>query len=79
MPRKKPKVILAAHRAAEARQIVADQYELIVRLKASGYPTLDAERALETYVSALKHLEGYEHKLRTEGKAKKYETKKTRN
>src|SRR5208282_5286007 len=29
---------------------------LIARLKASGHSTLDAERALRTYVSALKHL-----------------------
>jgi hypothetical protein len=37
--------------AAVARQIVADQHELILKLKASGHSTLDAENALLTYVS----------------------------
>jgi len=76
MPRKKANLIVAAHRAAEARRIVADQHALIGRLKASGHPTLDAERALQTYLSSLRHLEDHEDKVRTEGKAKKRETKK---
>ncbi len=75
MPRKKPKLILAAHRVAEARQIVADVGELIVTLKASGRPTLDAERALQTYVSSLKHLEDHERRVRKEGEAKKRKAK----
>jgi protein-disulfide isomerase-like protein with CxxC motif len=61
--------------AAEARQIIADQYKLIVRLKSSGQPTLNAERALKTYVSAHNHLEDHERRVRTESKAKKQETK----
>jgi hypothetical protein len=76
MPRKNAKLIVAAHRAAEARKIVAGQSELIMRLKASGQPTLDAERALQTYVSALKHLEDHERKVRAAVRAKKRETKK---
>ena len=76
MPRKKAELILAAHRATEARRIVADQHELMTRLKASGHSTLDAERALRTYVSALEHLEDHERRVRNEGKAKKRETKK---
>jgi hypothetical protein len=76
MPRTKPKVILAAHRAAEARRIVADQHLLIVTLNALGRPTVDAERALQTYVSALMHLEDHEHKVKKEGEGKKRETKK---
>jgi hypothetical protein len=48
---KKAQVILAVRRAAVARQIVADQHELILKLKASGHSTLDAENALLTYVS----------------------------
>ena len=75
MPRKKPKVILAAHRAAEARRIVAEQHALIVTLEESGQSTIDAERALRIYISALKHLEDHERKARAAGKAKKRETK----
>ena len=67
MPRKKPALISAAHRAGEARRIVANQQELIARLKASGHPTLDAKLALRTYVSALKHLENHERGVRKEG------------
>jgi hypothetical protein len=76
MPRKKAKLIVAAHRVAEARRIVANQHELIVTLKALGQPTVDAERALQTYLSALKHLEDHERRVRAESKAKKRETKK---
>ena len=76
MPRKKRKLIMAAQRAAEARRIVADLNDRIVTLKASERPTLEAERALETYISSLRHLEGYERRIREEDKAKKRETKK---
>jgi len=78
MPRKKPKLIVAAHRVAEARRIVAEQHQLIAKLKAFGRPTLDAERTLQMYVGSLKHLEDYERKIRMEDKAKTGETKKDR-
>ena len=40
---------------------------------------LDAERALRTYVSALKHLEDHERRVRNEGKAKKSRKPKSLN
>jgi hypothetical protein len=76
MPRKKAKLIVAQQRVAEARRIVADQHELIARLKASENPTVDAERSLQTYVRSLKHLEDHKRRIREEDKAKKRETKK---
>jgi hypothetical protein len=78
MLRKKTKFIVAAHWVAEARRIVADQHELIMTLKASGRPTLEAEQVLQTYLSALKHLEDNERRIREADKAKKGETKKRR-
>lgn len=78
MPRKKPKLILAADRVAKATKIIADQRELIMTLKASGRPTLQAEQVLSTYVSSLKHLEDHERRIREEDKAKPRETKKDR-
>jgi hypothetical protein len=79
MPRKRFELIVAAQRLVKARRIVADQNELIARRKALGQPTLDAERALETYRSALKHLEDHESRVRNEGKAKKRERKQKQN
>jgi hypothetical protein len=76
MPRKQPKLILAAHRVAEARRIVANQRGLIAMLKAKGGSTLDAEGMLEVYLSSLKLLEDHEWKIRQEREAKKRETKK---
>ena len=76
MPRKSPKLILAAGRAAEARRIVARQEQFIAGLKASGQPTREAEQTLQLYMSALKTLEGHEQKLREERLAKRRETKK---
>jgi len=61
---------------AEARRIVANQDELIVTLKASAQSTLDTEKSLRSYISALKHLEGYERNMRRENKSKKGETAK---
>lgn len=78
MPRKQPKLILAAHRAAEARRIFADQRGLIAMLEAKGESSLDAEGMLEVYLSSLKLLEDHEWKLRQERNAKKSETKKPR-
>jgi protein-disulfide isomerase-like protein with CxxC motif len=78
MPRKTPKLILAVQRIAEARQIVTDQRALIEKLKAAGHPTLDAERALPMYLSALKHLEDHARRLRQKDQAKNGETVKRR-
>jgi hypothetical protein len=78
MPRKKPKLIVAAHRVAEARRIVAEQHQIIAKFQAFGHATLDAERTLQMYVGSLKHLEDYERKIRMEDKAKTGETKKDR-
>ncbi len=78
MPRKKTKFIVAAHWMAEARRIVADQRELIMTLRASRRPTLEAEQALQMYLSALRRLEEIEHGIRKEDKAKKGETRKDR-
>lgn len=66
---------MAANRVAEARRIVVEQSDLIARLKASDDPALDAERALQSYLSSLEHLEDYERKIKREGQAKKRETK----
>jgi len=78
MPRKQPKLILAAHRAAEARRIIENQRGLIAMLKAKGESSLDAEAMLQVYLSSLKLLEDQEWKIRQERKAKKGETKKPR-
>ena len=76
MPRKQPKLILAALRAAEARRIVANQRGLIAMLKAKGESTLQAEATLQMYLRSLKLLEDHEWKIRQEREAKKRETKK---
>jgi hypothetical protein len=78
MPRKKVKLVVAAHRVAEARRIVDEQNTLIAKLQAAGQPTVEAQRALQSYVSALKHLEEHERMLRQENRAKRRETKKPR-
>lgn len=72
------KLAVAESRTAEARQIVAQQSELIAELKASGQPSLDAERTLLTYISVLKHLEAHEAIVRADVNARKHETKKGR-
>ena len=76
MRRKKQKLIVAAHRVAEARRIIANLDDRIVTLKALGRPTLEAERALETCLSSLKHLEDHERRVKEQNKTKKHETKK---
>lgn len=78
MPRKQPKLILAAHRVAEARRIVARQLAAIAVLKAKGKSSAEAEGMLDVYLSSLKLLEEHEWKIRQERKAKKGETKKPR-
>jgi hypothetical protein len=76
MPRRDPKLVVAAARAAEARRIVAGQRLLIETLKASGRPTKEAEAALRMYVSALEVLEQRERKLREERRAKRRPSQK---
>ncbi|MGO9681093.1 MAG: hypothetical protein ACLPTZ_00495 [Beijerinckiaceae bacterium] len=78
MPRKQPKLILAAYGAAAARRIVANQRGLIAMLKSKGEPAVEAEGMLEVYLSSLKLLEDCEDKIRRESKIKKGETKKRR-
>ena len=74
--RKKTKFIVAAHRVAEARRIVADQHELIMTLKASGRPTLEAEQVLQTYLSALSTLRITSAELEKQTKPKRVKPKK---
>ena len=76
MPRKQPKLILAAYRVAEARRIVAHQRGLIAMLKAKEEPAVEAHGMLQVYLSSLKLLEDHEWKIRQEREAKKRETKK---
>jgi hypothetical protein len=76
MPRKKQKLIVAAHRVAEARRIIANLDDRIVTLKTLGRPTLEDERTLETCLSSLKHLEDHEQRIKEQDKTKKHETKK---
>ena len=71
-------MVVAAARVAEARRLVAGQRLLIETLKASGQPSYEAEVTLELYISALKVLEGHEHRLREERRAKRRETKKVK-
>lgn len=68
MPRKRPELVLLAQRVATARKIVADQQALIARLAAAGEPTADAENALRSYLSALRHLEDHARHLRAKHK-----------
>jgi len=77
MPRKQPKLILAAYRVAEARRIVARQRGLIAILKAKGESTVEEEGMLQVYLSSLQLLEDQEWKIRQERRAKKSETKKS--
>jgi hypothetical protein len=74
MPRQSPKLILAALRVSEARRIVTEQNMRVARLEIAGEPTLDARKTLQSYESALKHLEAHERKLREERRAKMRET-----
>jgi hypothetical protein len=72
----RPKLVVAALHSAQAKRIVANQRDLIARLKAAGHPTSDAEQMLQTYLSMLEHLEAHQQKLRDQRRAKKAETKK---
>jgi hypothetical protein len=68
--------MVAVQRVAVARKIVADQHKVIGTLRAAGPPTHEEEKALQTYLSALRHLEERERKIREERRAKKMETLK---
>jgi hypothetical protein len=78
MSKSDTKLVVAEGRTAEARQIVAQQSELIAKLKALGQPTLDAEQTLLTYISALKHLVAHQAIVRADVHGRKHETKKGR-
>ena len=67
MPRKRPELVLLMHRIAVARKIVAKQQTLIAGLKVLRQPVIDAENALQTYLSALRHLEDHARKMRAKG------------
>ena len=68
MPRKRPELVLLAQRLATAHRIVADQQALIARLTAAGRPTIEAEKTLQSYLSALQHLEEHARKMRAKHK-----------
>jgi len=70
MPRKRPELVLLTERVAIAREIVAEQQAVIAKLAESGQSTVEAEKTLQTYLSALRHLEDHARKMRTTGKNK---------
>ena len=76
MPRKHATLVAAAKRVAVARRLVVDQQDLIVRLRALKQPTTDAEAMLQTYLSALRHPEDHEHKIKQDLKARIGQTRK---
>jgi hypothetical protein len=75
-PRKHATLIAAAERVADARRLVAGQEVLIANLRVATRPTADAEAALNTYLSALRHLEDNERKIKEGLKARIGETRK---
>jgi hypothetical protein len=76
MPRKHAALVVASQRVAEARRLIADQQGLIARLRALKQPTTDAEAMLQTYRSALRHLEDHEDKIKQDLKARMGGTRK---
>jgi hypothetical protein len=64
MPRKQAILVAATKRVAVARRLIVDQQDLIARLRALKQPTTDAEAMLQTYRSALRHLEDHEDKIK---------------
>ena len=71
MPRKHGTLVVASQRVAEARRVVANQEALIANLRVAKRPTEDAVAVLVTYLSALRHLEDHERKIKDELKARK--------
>ena len=55
---------MAVQYVAEAKRIVAWQYERIAGLEAAGASTLDAEHMLDVYSKTLRLLEEHERSLR---------------
>jgi hypothetical protein len=78
MPKKKAKLVELEHRIAEARRIIEEQQALLVKLRASGTSTHEAEGALRTYASSLMHLLSHDRKMREEAKAKRGESRKNK-
>jgi hypothetical protein len=76
MPRKHDTLVVASQRIAEARRLVANQEALIANLRVARRPTGNAEATLFTYLSALRHLEDQERKIKGRLKARIGETKK---
>ena len=76
MPRKHATLVAAAKRIAVARRLIVDQQDLIARLRASKQPTADAEAMLQTYRSALRHLEDHEDKIKQDLKARTGRTRR---
>ena len=69
-------MIAAAERVAEARRLVASQETLVANLRVAKRPTADAEAALFAYLSALRHLEDHERKIKQGVKPRIRETMK---
>ena len=76
MPRKHATLIAIGERVTEARRLVARQEALIRNLKIAKQPTADAEASLFTYLSALRHLEDHERRIKQGLKPKIGETLK---
>ena len=76
MPRRNPKLISAAERAAEGRRIVARQEQLIAGLKAAGQPIEEAELYLKAYIDMIRPLEAIERRLNDQRRGKTRETRK---
>jgi hypothetical protein len=76
MPRKHDTLVVASQRIAEARRLVANQEALIANLRVARRATGNAEATLFTYLSALRHLEDQERKIKGRLKARIGETKK---
>jgi hypothetical protein len=68
MPRRRLELVVLSQRIAAAQRIIADQQVLIAKLKAAGQPSIEAESALRSYLSSLRHLEDRARKIRAKGK-----------
>ena len=64
MTQNETKLEKAGQHVAEAKRIVARQRQQIVKLKASGISTLDAEQTLQVFTATLETLEHHEQHLR---------------
>jgi hypothetical protein len=57
---------MATRHVATGKQIIAKHRALIVKLKAAGASTLDAEYTLDVFLSTLRIFEDHERQLREE-------------